>query len=35
LYDDVIEVPEVSAILAPFIPLIPMWSFSVEVAKVL
>ncbi len=35
LYDDVIEVPEVSHILAPFIPLIPMWSFSVEVAKIL
>ncbi len=33
LYDDIIEVPEVSHILAPFIPLIPMWSFAVEIAK--
>ena len=33
LYNDTIEVPEVSHILAPFMPLIPMWTLSVEIAK--
>jgi len=35
LYDDIIEVPETSHILAPFTPLIPMWILSVEMAKIL
>lgn len=35
LYDDIIEVPETSHILAPFTPLIPMWILSVEIAKIL
>lgn len=35
LYDDEIEVPETNHILAPFTPLIPMWIFSVEIAKIL
>ncbi len=35
LYDDIIEVPSVHPILSPFMPLIPLWSLSVWVAKVL
>ena len=35
LYDDIIEVPETSAILAPFTPMIPMWTLAVEIAKIL
>ena len=35
LYDDIIEVPETSYILAPFTPMIPMWTLSVEMAKIL
>jgi len=35
LYDDIIEVPETSHILAPFTPMIPMWLLSVEIAKIL
>lgn len=33
LYDDYIEVPKSHPLLAPFMPLIPMWTFAVEVAK--
>ncbi|MDC0506244.1 glutamine--fructose-6-phosphate transaminase (isomerizing) [Candidatus Gracilibacteria bacterium] len=35
IYTDTIVVPEVSATLAPFVPLVPLWIFSVEVAKAL
>lgn len=35
LYDDTIEVPAVHPVLSPFMPLIPLWSLSVWVAKVL
>ena len=35
IYDDTIIVPETSTILAPFVPLIPLWRFSVEIAKCL
>jgi glucosamine 6-phosphate synthetase-like amidotransferase/phosphosugar isomerase protein len=35
IYDDSIEVPEVNAILSPFLPLIPLWIFAVEIAKFL
>ncbi len=35
IYDDVITVPETSPTLAPFIPLVPLWSLSVEIAKLL
>lgn len=35
IYDDSIIVPEVSATLTPFIPLVPLWIFSVEMAKAL
>lgn len=35
LYDDVIEVPETSAIVSPFLPLVPIWIMSVEIAKIL
>jgi len=35
LYNDEIEVPETSHILAPFTPLIPIWKLSVEMAKIL
>jgi len=35
LYDDYIEVPKSNPILAPFMPLVPMWIFSVEIAKIL
>ncbi len=33
IYDDVIEIPKSHPILTPFLPLIPLWIFSVEVAK--
>lgn len=33
LYDDVIEVPQCHPILTPFMPLIPMWSVAVGIAK--
>jgi len=35
LYNDYIEVPKSNPILAPFMPLVPMWIFSVEIAKIL
>lgn len=35
IYDDTIMLPEVSPTLAPFIPLVPLWIFSVEMAKAL
>ncbi len=33
IYDDIITIPETHALLTPFLPLIPLWLFSVEVAK--
>ena len=33
LYNDYIEIPKSHPSLTPFIPLIPMWIFAVEVAK--
>lgn len=33
IYDDVIEMPKTHNILTPFLPLIPLWLFSVEIAK--
>ena len=33
LYDDVIEVPLTHPMLSPFMPLVPLWSLSVEIAK--
>ncbi|MDP2091148.1 MAG: glutamine--fructose-6-phosphate transaminase (isomerizing) [Candidatus Gracilibacteria bacterium] len=33
IYDDIIEIPKSHPILTPFLPLIPLWIFSVEVAK--
>jgi glucosamine--fructose-6-phosphate aminotransferase (isomerizing) len=33
IYDDVIEIPKSHPILTPFLPLIPLWIFAVEVAK--
>jgi len=33
IYDDIIEMPKSHTILTPFLPLIPLWIFSVEVAK--
>jgi len=33
IYDDIIEMPKSHPILTPFLPLIPLWIFSVEVAK--
>ena len=33
IYDDIIEIPKVHPILTPFLPLVPLWIFSVEVAK--
>jgi glucosamine--fructose-6-phosphate aminotransferase (isomerizing) len=33
IYDDIIEIPEVDEILTPFLPLIPLWILSVEIAK--
>lgn len=33
IYDDIIEIPKTHPILTPFLPLIPLWLFSVEVAK--
>ena len=35
LYDDYIEVPSTIETLTPFVPLVPMWIFAVEVAKCL
>ena len=33
IYDDIIEMPKCHPILTPFLPLIPLWIFAVEVAK--
>ncbi len=33
IYDDIIEMPKSHPILTPFLPLIPLWMFSVEIAK--
>lgn len=33
IYDDIIEIPKSHTILTPFLPLIPLWIFSVEIAK--
>ena len=33
IYDDIIEIPKSHPILTPFLPLIPLWIFSVEIAK--
>ncbi|MDD3794245.1 MAG: glutamine--fructose-6-phosphate transaminase (isomerizing) [Candidatus Gracilibacteria bacterium] len=33
IYDDIIEIPKTHPILTPFLPLIPLWLFAVEVAK--
>lgn len=35
IYDDTIEIPETHEMLSPFLPLIPLWIFAVEVAKTL
>lgn len=33
IYDDIIEIPKSHPILTPFLPLIPLWMFAVEIAK--
>jgi glucosamine--fructose-6-phosphate aminotransferase (isomerizing) len=33
IYDDIIEIPEVHEVLTPFLPLVPLWILSVEIAK--
>ena len=33
IYDDVIEIPKTHRVLTPFLPLIPLWIFAVEIAK--
>lgn len=33
IYDDIIEIPKVNHILTPFLPLIPLWIFSIQIAK--
>jgi len=33
IYNDIIEIPETHELLTPFLPLIPLWLFSVEMAK--
>lgn len=33
IYDDIIEIPKTHPTLNPFLPLIPLWIFAVEVAK--
>lgn len=33
MYDDIIEIPKINQILTPFLPLIPLWIFAVEIAK--
>lgn len=33
IYDDIIEIPKSHPVLTPFLPLIPLWIFAVEVAK--
>ena len=33
IYNDIIEIPETHELLTPFLPLIPLWLFSVQMAK--
>lgn len=33
IYDDIIEIPKTHQVLTPFLPLIPLWLFAVNVAK--
>jgi len=33
IYDDIIEIPKTHKILTPFLPLIPLWILSVEIAR--
>jgi glucosamine--fructose-6-phosphate aminotransferase (isomerizing) len=33
IYDDIIEIPKTHPILTPFLPLVPLWIFAVEIAK--
>ena len=33
IYDDIIEIPKSHPILTPFLPLIPLWLFAVEIAQ--
>lgn len=33
IYDDIMEIPKTHPILTPFLPLIPLWLFAVEIAK--
>jgi glucosamine--fructose-6-phosphate aminotransferase (isomerizing) len=33
IYDDIIEIPSTHRVLTPFLPLVPLWLFAVEVAK--
>lgn len=33
IYDDIIEIPKCHPILTPFLPLIPLWMFTIEIAK--
>lgn len=33
IYDDIIEIPKINPILTPFLPLIPLWLFAIEIAK--
>ena len=33
LYNDIIEIPDTHYILTPFLPLIPLWIFAIEIAK--
>lgn len=33
IYDDFIEISKINPILTPFLPLIPLWIFAVEIAK--
>jgi glucosamine--fructose-6-phosphate aminotransferase (isomerizing) len=33
IYDDIIEIPKTHPVLTPFLPLVPLWLFAVEIAK--
>ena len=33
IYDDIIEIPKTHPLLTPFLPLIPLWLFAVDIAK--
>lgn len=35
IYDDIIEIPKTHPVLSPFLPLIPLWTMSVEIATIL